>query len=290
MRFAICNELFEGWDFGDVCRFVKVTGYDGLELAPFTLAVPITDVSKQRRAELAAAARDAGVEIVGLHWLLAKTQGLHLTSSDSAVRARTSSYLVALAEACRDLGGRIMVFGSPAQRSLQPGVSRDRAFDLATETFRQAMPRIADCGVTICMEPLTDETDFVNTCDEAVRLIDAVDHRHRHSTRRQAMSRNLFPCPTIRRHAHCADTFTRTIPTAADRSANGFRPIFQALNDAGITAGFGGSIRFRADPVTIAKKSIEYMRSQAERSWAASCFADLPDLNVRSTTAHCRSH
>ena len=38
MKFAICNELFEGWDFDRVCRFVKDAGYDGLEVAPFTLA------------------------------------------------------------------------------------------------------------------------------------------------------------------------------------------------------------------------------------------------------------
>ena len=38
MKFAICNELFEGWEFDRVCRFVKDAGYDGLEVAPFTLA------------------------------------------------------------------------------------------------------------------------------------------------------------------------------------------------------------------------------------------------------------
>ena len=47
MRFAICNELFEGWDFERVCRYVKSVGYDGLELAPFTLAPRITDVDRR---------------------------------------------------------------------------------------------------------------------------------------------------------------------------------------------------------------------------------------------------
>src|SRR6516162_7549150 len=81
MRYAICNETFEGWDHGRVCRFVAGLGYTGLELAPFTLAPRITDVSPARRRELRQQAEDAGVTILGLHWLLAKTEGLHLTSA-----------------------------------------------------------------------------------------------------------------------------------------------------------------------------------------------------------------
>jgi len=74
LKFAICNELFEGWEFERVCRFVKSIGYDGVELAPFTLANPITAFGSDRRATLRRQAADHGVEIIGLHWLLAKTQ------------------------------------------------------------------------------------------------------------------------------------------------------------------------------------------------------------------------
>ena len=76
MRFAICNELFENWPFDRVCRYVKSIGYDGLEVAPFTLAPRITDVDAGQRRELRRQAADAGVEIIGLHWLLARTEGL----------------------------------------------------------------------------------------------------------------------------------------------------------------------------------------------------------------------
>ena len=118
MRFAICNELFEGWAFDEMCRFSKKAGYEGVELAPFTLAPRITDLTPDRRAELRAQAADAGIEIIGLHWLLAGTDGLYLTSPDAGVRLRTADYIVRLAEATRDLGGSLMVFGSPKQRSL----------------------------------------------------------------------------------------------------------------------------------------------------------------------------
>src|SRR5439155_2091262 len=47
-RYAICNETFEGWDHERVCRTAAEVGYTGLEIAPFTLAPRITDVSPER--------------------------------------------------------------------------------------------------------------------------------------------------------------------------------------------------------------------------------------------------
>src|SRR6516164_6005144 len=140
MRYAICNESFEGWDHARVCRVVAEHGYTGLEMAPFTLAPRITDVSAERRRELRKQAEDCGLRIIGLHWLLAKTEGLLLTSADEAVRKRTAEYLVELARACRDLGGELMVFGSPAQRRIPPGATHAQAANYALDTFSRSLP------------------------------------------------------------------------------------------------------------------------------------------------------
>ena len=48
-RYAICNETFQDWPHDRVCEFVAATGYTGLELAPFTFAPLITDVSAAQR-------------------------------------------------------------------------------------------------------------------------------------------------------------------------------------------------------------------------------------------------
>src|SRR5437879_1550951 len=108
MRYAICNETFEGWEHARVCRFVAELGYTGLELAPFTLAPRITDVTPAQRRRLRGQAEESGLTILGLHWLLARTEGLHLTAADEAVRRHTADYLVELAHCCRDLGGELM--------------------------------------------------------------------------------------------------------------------------------------------------------------------------------------
>ena len=140
IRLGICNELFEGWEFGQVCRTVKGLGYEGLEIAPFTLAPWITDLTADRRRELRAMVEDAGLATIGLHWLLAKTEGFYLTSPDPEVRRRTGDYLIALAEATRDLGGSLMVLGSPKQRDLLPGVSERSATTESGAASGQRMP------------------------------------------------------------------------------------------------------------------------------------------------------
>src|SRR5438270_859709 len=150
MRYAICNETFEGWDHARICRYIAGLGYTGLELAPFTLAPRITDVSPERRRELKRQADEHGIKLFGLHWLLAKTDGLQLTSPDSTIRQRTAEYLTELAKCCRDVGGDILVFGSPAQRRIPANHSRAQAVDLAVDTLQRAKNGIADCGVKFC--------------------------------------------------------------------------------------------------------------------------------------------
>lgn len=177
MKFAICQEMYEGWDWKKQCESIAKIGYTGIEVAPFTLADKLEEVSAEQRENLKKTAQDHGLEIIGLHWLLAKTEGLHLTLADDAVRAATTDYLIQLGNLCGDLGGKVMVFGSPFQRNLEDGTTYDEAFQRATEVFKAAMPQIADRGVQLLIEPLTTkETNFINTCDQGADLIAAVDH------------------------------------------------------------------------------------------------------------------
>jgi sugar phosphate isomerase/epimerase len=275
MRFATCNEQFEGWAFDRVCRFVRGAGYEGLELAPFTLAPSITDLSAETRATLKQQAADAGVEIIGLHWLLAKTEGYYLTSPEPEVRRRTAGYLVALAEACHDLGGSVMVFGSPQQRSLLPGVSSQDAYEWAAETFRQIMPALADLGVTLCMEPLSPaETSFVNTCQDALRLVELVGHPNfvLHLDVKAMYSEPTAPVALIRRHGGQAGHFHAN---DANRRGPGFGdvdfvPIFQALIDSGYDRWVSVEVfDYTPDPETIATRSIEYMTACLNRTQPA---------------------
>jgi sugar phosphate isomerase/epimerase len=269
-RYAICNETFEGWDHARVCRFVADLGYTGLEIAPFTLAPRVTDVSPERRRDLRRQAEDCGVKIIGLHWLLAKTEGLHLTSADEATRRRTADYLVELARCCRDLGGDLLVFGSPAQRRIPAGSTREQATDYAVDTFRRAAPGLADAGVKLCLEPLSPaEADFINTVAEAAAILDRLDHPNfALHLDVKAMAADAPAPELIRRYAGRTGHFHANDPNRRGPGfgATDFVPIFRALGDSG----YGGWVSvevfdYSPDPETIARESLRYMRECAAR-------------------------
>jgi sugar phosphate isomerase/epimerase len=185
-RYAICNETFQDWPFESAFAFARECGYTGIEIAPFTLATYATDIPAQQRMAVRRQAEVAGLTVVGLHWLLAKTEGFYLTSPDAAVRQKTAGYLAELARLCRDLGGSIMVLGSPKQRNLLPGVSKPQAMEYAADVIATALPTLVDCDVTLAIEPLGPaEGDFLLTASEGRELI------------------NLLNSPNVRLHLDC---------------------------------------------------------------------------------------
>ncbi len=239
IKLGICNELFEGWDFARFCRTVKEIGYDGLEIAPFTLAPRIFDLGQARRRDLKAIVEDAGLETIGLHWLLARTEGYYLTSPDEAVRRATAYYFKALVEATRDLGGSLMVLGSPKQRNLLPDVTYDQAVEFAIDVLEEVLPVLDSLGVNLCLEPLApSETDFLNTCAQAMDLIRRIDHprlRLHMDVKAQSSEPGTTVPELIRRYASRAGHFH-----AQDVNLRGpgmgdvdFAPIVAALVDAG---------------------------------------------------------
>jgi sugar phosphate isomerase/epimerase len=271
MRFAICQELFENWDWERQCRFIAETGYEGIEVAPFTLAPRITDVSAERRKALRKQSEDNGLRIIGLHWLLAKTTGLHLTSADSAVRRATAAYLVELGRACADLGGTLMVFGSPAQRSLEPGTSREEGIERAAEVFGACLPALADRGVEICLEPLTPkETNFINSCAEAMEVIERVDQPNLvlHQDVKAMLSETESIPKLIARYAPHVGHFHANDGNllGPGMGPTDFGPIFGALVESGYS-GWVSVEPFDYSPgcERIARESLRYMRDVLAR-------------------------
>jgi len=271
MKYAICNETFGDWPFEKAFTYARETGYTGVEIAPFTLAPSATEVTKQQRETTRKQIRDAGLECVGLHWLLAKTEGFHLTTPDVAVRERTGDYLADLARLCRDLDGSIMVLGSPQQRNLREGISHEQGMENAAEAIRRAMPVLEDRGVTLALEPLGKaEGDFLNTAASGIELARMVDSPNcRLHLDVKAMSDEDKPIADIIRasrewtaHFHANDP-NLLGPGMGEIE---FDPILGALKETGYDGWVSVEV-FRYDPgiETICEESIRYLREVEQR-------------------------
>jgi sugar phosphate isomerase/epimerase len=238
MKFAICNETFVDWPFDKAFACARETGYTGIEIAPFTIETDVRNISAQRRQEVRQQAVAADLEMIGLHWLLAKTEGFYLTSPDAAVRKRTADYVGELARLCRDLEGSLLVFGSPFQRNLPEGMSHEEGMKYAADVLRAAMPVCEDLDVTIAVEPLgPQEGNFLRTAELGIELMKMVDSPHcRLHLDCKAMSTESKPIPDIIRasrkeliHFHANDP-NKLGPGMGELD---FVPIFAALKEVG---------------------------------------------------------
>jgi sugar phosphate isomerase/epimerase len=171
MQISLCSEVVRELPFAEQCRFARETGYDGLELAPFTLSEAPHLISAARINELRGIARDEGIAVTGLHWLLAAPEGLSITSGDAAVAARTREAGRRFVAMCHELGGTYLVHGSPAQRQLTAGREAEGC-RRAVDYFAAMAEAAAEAGVTYFIEPLSRaDTQLVTTVEDALAII-----------------------------------------------------------------------------------------------------------------------
>jgi len=203
MRMALCNEVLGGMPLERQCEYAAALGYDGLEIAPFTLSEQPERISTAEAAKIRAIVEASGLVVTGLHWLLVKPEGLSLTDPDAAVRGRTIDVMIRLTALCAELGGTILVHGSPAQRQIAPGDSHAVALARVRDGLAQVAATAAKAGVIYCIEPLSrQQTALVNTIAEAAELVRSID---------QSSLRTMIDCSAA------GLTETETIPELIDR-------------------------------------------------------------------------
>jgi sugar phosphate isomerase/epimerase len=269
MKFSICNEIFQNWKLEDALACAARVGYDAVEIAPFTLANSVTDISATDRQKICEAAARHRIEIAGIHWVLVKPEGLYINHPDESVRRRTAGYFVDLVNFCADVGGKVMVVGSPKQRNIMPGVTPQQAWDWAENTFRNAVKQAEQREVTICFEPLAPvETNFINTAEEALRFTRQMGlARFKIILDVKAMSSESKPIPQIIReswpdfaHFHANDKNMKG-PGFGDVD---FKPIFATLKEVGYQGYASVEVfMFEEGAEAIATRSLDYMKTCA---------------------------
>lgn len=266
MKFAICNELYQGWDFRKMVQFTKALGYQGLEIAPYTLADSVTEINPVKRREIKAIMDDTGLEIAGLHWLLAKPDGLYINHPNRAIRQKTVDYLHQLIDFTADIGGQIMVFGSPNQRRIVPELTREDGWCLTVESFAACTEAARKRNITICLEALPlDQTNLFNTNQEVLRMVKEINHPNIQMmldvksmcNEEIPLEENIKACQGYFRHFHANDANLRG-PGFGEID---FRPILKTLNELDYQRYVSVEVfDYLPDPETIARKSLSYLK------------------------------
>jgi D-psicose/D-tagatose/L-ribulose 3-epimerase len=265
-KYSICNEVFEKWEFATQIRAIKAAGYEGVEIAPFTLAEHLDQINAARRRELRDIMRSEGVQFAGLHWLLITPKWLHITTADRAIREKSWAYFKMLIDFCADLGDKgIMVLGSPKQRASQ-GSSAEEATKHLKAGLASVAPHAGERGITILIEPLAGkDTDVVNTLDQAARMVEEIRHPaiqtmfdfHNTPDEREPLDTLVRRHFSMIRHIHVNEMDGRYPGTGS----LDFRPVFQVLADLKYSRWVSLEVfDFKPGPEQIARASMEYFR------------------------------
>ncbi len=176
MRLSLCNEVLRALPFDQQCRFAAGLGYEGLEIAPITVTDDPRKLTVQDAAALRRTVEDSGLVVTGLHFLMLAPGGLCITGSDRETVDLTRGVMLRLIDLCAELGGDILVHGSPMQRRLPEDPAAAAAGrETALQHFAAAGARARELGLLYCIEPLSrDQTNFVNTVAEAVEILDTL--------------------------------------------------------------------------------------------------------------------
>lgn len=269
-RFAACNETFGAEPFARACCKLRAIGYEGIEIAPFTLSETPESLPDTRRTELRRILIDEGLTFAGLHWLLASPPGLHVTTEDDRIRARSWDTLRRLIDLCGDLAGdqpSVMVFGSPRQRDLTTVSARN-----ATERFVNGLREIAPAAgareVSILIEALPSaQCNFIRTLAEAADVVQSVAHpavamifdSHNTADETESTERLIHRYASQIRHVHVNEMDGR-YPGTGNYD---FSAMFRALEDVSYTGWISVEVfDFEPDPETVARESLRFLQSQ----------------------------
>lgn len=266
MKFGICNEIFKDWSLEDTFAYAKKAGYDFVEIAPFTIAKYVTEISAAERTRIKDLAAKTGIGISGLHWVLVQAEGMYLTAPETETRAKTARYFTDLVDCCADLGGTRIIVGSPKQRNVVDGVTYEQAWTWATDVFRDAVKRAEDRGVVICFEPLSPvETNFVNTAADGIRFAEQFNSPGMSIILDvKAMCSEQKPIPQIIQES--AGRFEYFHANDANLKGPGFGdidfvPIAKALRDVNYNGTVSVEVfKFEEGPEVIATESRNYLR------------------------------
>lgn len=280
MRFAVCNEVFPEMGLREQFAAVAQLGFDGIEISPFTIATYVTDISPATRAEVRAMAEDVGLAVAAIHWVLAKTEGFHVTHPDPQIRRRTVDYLRALVDFGVDVGAGAMVVGSPLQRKVLPDVTYAQAWGWFSEAMAAAGEHGAAAGFKICIEPLCVEAEnnFIFKACEATKMarqiglpnVGVILDTYSASRTEEDVPAAIRDTGELLFHYHCNDLNKR----GPGWGTVDFTPIMRALLDIRFEGFCSIEVfDFSIEPLEHVGRGLEYLRTCLARAQQADAIA-----------------
>lgn len=149
-----------------------------------------------------------------------------------------TSFMKRVTTLARDLGIKVLAFGSGQSRNILDGFDRERARQQIIDFLKMSGPLARENGAVIALESLNKtECNFINSLTEAAELAREVNHvgvkllyDSYHAWIEDESLANLRSVSSLIRHVHVADRQNRMAPGLSGQSD--YRAAFRILKEA----------------------------------------------------------
>lgn len=167
-------------------------------------------------------------------------------------------------ELCSDLGGSTVLYVAGWQIF---GTSREQAWEWSREALTEIAGTASDHGVTVAVEPTPEDSNLIESCDDAIELMRAVSSPNvrlmfdtNHALYRNEVSTDyVYRMAENLHHVHLSDE--GRLPPGAGRCD--FVGLIEALNDVGYGGWLAMEIGFNdptVEPDQVARQAYDYIR------------------------------
>jgi protein FrlC len=146
-------------------------GYDGIEIGAAAPHAYPQYLNKERRREIKKTLDGNGIAVSAMLPAPGGGPGFNVASPLAEERQNAIEQYKQVAELCADLGGQTLLYVAGWQIF---GTDRRQAWDWSRDALRQIAQSAAGLGVTVAIEPTPTDSNLIESCDDAIELMEAV--------------------------------------------------------------------------------------------------------------------
>jgi sugar phosphate isomerase/epimerase len=254
--FGVCSGL-------DKAEKLKAVGFDFIEGGVSAILKP--DASDEEFAAHLAKLKTCPLPIRSCNGFIPSKYRL---TGPEAAHDKPLEYAVKACQRADAVGVSCIVLGSGGARRVPDGFDPAKGKAQFIEFCRKLGERIADCKVTIVLEPLnTGETNLLNSVAEGIEYVDAIRHPRiqlladfYHMMKENEGPDSIRKAAARLRHCHIAELEGRKSPGTKGEDLSRF---FKALADIGYRGGVSCECGWPKDIEAGWKTALATMRRQA---------------------------
>ena len=249
----------------DTIERIARIGYDGIEIGAASPHAYPDYLDPAQRQEIRAVLASNSIALASMLPAPGGGPGFNAASPLEAERRNTIDQYRKVIRLCAELGGKIVLYVAGWQIF---GTSREQAWEWSRSALSGLADFARDAGVTLVIEPTSADSNLVDSCDDALRMMREVEKPNVKLMfdTYHTLYRSEPPTDYVHRmgkdlaHIHLADA-GRAAPGADGRVD--YPGLIAALRETGFDGYLTMEIGFdrrAVDPDSVARRAFDYLR------------------------------